>query len=91
MNTVKKSFLNDYRVQGNTVILISHDVETVAEHADRVILLGEGRVVVDSTTREALSNALLFSPQINRLAQFFHRFGLPPDILTVDEMMETIL
>ncbi len=84
------AFLNDYRAQGNTVILISHDVETVAEHADRVIMLSEGRVVVDSTTQEVLSNALLFSPQINRLAQFFHRYDLPSDILTVDEMLKVL-
>jgi len=66
-------------------------VETVAEHADRVILLSEGKVVVDSPSREALSNALLFSPQINRLAQFFRKYHLPSDILTVDEMLEAIL
>ena len=84
------AFLDDYRTQGNTVILISHDVETVAEHADRVILLSEGRVIVDGTTREVLSNALLFSPQINRLAQFFHRFDCPSDILTIDEMLKVL-
>ena len=84
-------FLNEYRAEGNIVILVSHDVETVAEHADRVILLSEGKVVVDSPSREALSNALLFSPQINRLAQFFRKYHLPSDILTVDEMLEAIL
>ncbi len=84
------TFLDDYRAQGNTVVLISHDVETVAEHANRVVLLSEGRVIVDSTTREVLSNALLFSPQINRLAQFFHRYHLPSDILTVEEMLQVL-
>jgi energy-coupling factor transport system ATP-binding protein len=67
-------FLNEYRSQGNTVILVTHDVETVAEHADRVILLSEGKVVVDGNKREVLSKALLFSPQINRLVQAFEKY-----------------
>jgi len=83
-------FLSEYRRKGNTVILVSHDVETVAEHADRVILLSEGEIVVDADKRSALSRALLFSPQINRLAQAFEKYGLPGDTLTVDEVMSFI-
>jgi energy-coupling factor transporter ATP-binding protein EcfA2 len=44
------SFLDDYRRRGKTVIMVSHDVETIAECTDRVVLLSEGRVVV--ATRE---------------------------------------
>jgi len=84
------SFLEEYRERGNTVILVTHDVETVAEHADRVILLGEGRVVVDGDKREVLSRALLFSPQINRLVQAFEKYGLPHNILTVDEALDIL-
>ncbi|MDO8491032.1 MAG: energy-coupling factor transporter ATPase [Dehalococcoidia bacterium] len=83
-------FLRDYRSKGNTVVLISHDVETVAEYADRVALLSEGRVVVDGDKRSVLSHALLFSPQINRLAQAFAAYGAPGDILTVDEALELL-
>jgi energy-coupling factor transport system ATP-binding protein len=81
------AFLNEYRESGNTVILVSHDVETVVEHADRVILLSEGRVVVDGDKRSVLSRALLFSPQINRLVQGFDKYGVPGDILSVDEAL----
>jgi energy-coupling factor transport system ATP-binding protein len=84
------NFLNDYRKRENTVILVTHDVETVAEYADRVILLSEGRVVVDGNRRDTLSKALLFSPQINRLAQAFSRYGIADNILTVDEMISQL-
>ena len=84
------SFLNEYRSQGNTVILVTHDVETVAEHADRVILLSEGKIVVDGDKREVLSKALLFSPQINRLVQAFEKYGVPGDILTADEALNLL-
>ena len=84
------AFLNEYRSQGNTVILVTHDVEMVAEHADRVILMSEGKVVVDDNKREVLSKALLFSPQINRLVQAFTEYGVPEDVLTVDEALDLL-
>jgi energy-coupling factor transporter ATP-binding protein EcfA2 len=80
-------FLNEYRAEGNTVILITHDVEIVAEYADRIILLSEGRVIVDGEKHQVLSQALLFSPQINRLAQSFERYGVSNKILTVSEAL----
>jgi energy-coupling factor transporter ATP-binding protein EcfA2 len=80
-------FLNAYRAEGNTVILITHDVEIVAEYADRVILLSEGKVIVDGEKHQVLSQALLFSPQINRLAQSFERYGVSNKILTVSEAL----
>lgn len=83
-------FLNGYQKQGNIVILVTHDVETVAECADRVILLSEGRVVVDGNKRDVLSKALLFSPQINRLAQAFGKYGVADNTLTVDEMISQL-
>ncbi len=83
-------FLNGYREKGNTVVLVTHDVETVAEYADRVILLSEGRIVVDGNKRDVLSRALFFSPQINRLVQAFEKYGVPNDILTVDEALDIL-
>lgn len=80
------AYLEAYRREGNTVILVTHDVEMVARYVDRVILLSEGRIVVDGSRREVLSKALLFSPQINRLVQAFEKYGVPKDVLTVDEL-----
>jgi len=84
------SYLDDYRRRGNTVIMVSHDVETIAECAQRVVLLSEGRVVVVGSKREVLSKALLFSPQINRLAQALSGYGVADTTLTVSEMLEQI-
>jgi len=83
-------FLDDYRRKGRTVIMVSHDVETIAECAERVVLLSEGRVVVEGGKREVLSKALLFSPQINRLAQALGGYGVADTTLTVSEMLEQI-
>jgi len=80
-------FLDEYRRDGRAVILVTQDVELAAEHADRVILLNEGRIVAEGNKREVLSGALLFSPQINRLAQSLRNQGFPQDILTADEVL----
>ena len=83
-------FLREYAGRGNTVILVTHDVETVAEYADRVVLLSNGEIVADGNKRQVLSQALLFSPQINQLVQAFTEYGIPDDILTVAELLEII-
>jgi energy-coupling factor transport system ATP-binding protein len=84
-------FLDGYRRQGNAVILVSHDVEVVAEYVDRVVLMSEGGIVVDGNKHDVLSNALLFSPQINRLVQAFEEYGVPSNILTVQEALDILL
>jgi len=91
LKTGLMSFLNEYRDGGRVVILVTQDVEMVARYVDRVILLSEGQVVVDGSRREALSEALLFSPQMNRLAQSLRGYGVPGDILTADEMAEVVM
>jgi energy-coupling factor transporter ATP-binding protein EcfA2 len=83
-------FLDRYRINGRAVILVTQDVEMVAEFSDRVVLLSEGKIVVDGPKREVLSRALLFSPQINRLAQALKSYGVPDDILTAEEMIEAL-
>jgi energy-coupling factor transport system ATP-binding protein len=84
------SYLDDYRKEGGVVILVTQDVETVAEYGDRVILLSEGRIVVDGAKRDLLSQALLFSPQINRLAQSLSHYGVSSTLLTADELLKTV-
>jgi energy-coupling factor transporter ATP-binding protein EcfA2 len=83
-------FLDQYRREGRAVILVTQDVEIAAEFSDRVVLLSEGRIVVDGLKRAVLSRALLFSPQINRLAQALRSYGVPDNILTAEEMIEAL-
>jgi energy-coupling factor transport system ATP-binding protein len=53
--------------EGRTVIMATHDVELAAACADRVVLLGEGQVVVDGPARQVMSDSQVFSSQINKL------------------------
>jgi energy-coupling factor transport system ATP-binding protein len=83
--------LKSYQENGGTILLISHDIELVAEFGERVILMSEGKIVADGTKHEVLANSLHFSPQINRLVQPFCKYGLSSDILTVNEVMQGFL
>ncbi len=80
--------------QGQTIIMITHDMRIVASYAHRVIVMADGRILADGTPREIfsrpdiLARADLQPPQISRIAQALAKYGVPPDILTVDEAVE---
>jgi energy-coupling factor transport system ATP-binding protein len=76
-------FLAEQCRQGKTVIMSTHDVELVARCADRVVILGEGQVVVDGPVRAVMTESLVFSSQINKLFRD-SRF------LTVEDALEGI-
>lgn len=42
--------------QGTAVVLASHDLELVAQHSDRVLLLRDGRVAATGQTRQVLTD-----------------------------------
>ncbi|MDI6907875.1 MAG: ATP-binding cassette domain-containing protein [Thermoanaerobacterales bacterium] len=54
-------------VRGKTVVLASHDIDFVAEWADRVAFLSGGRVLDEGPAREILARSPFFSPQVARL------------------------
>jgi energy-coupling factor transporter ATP-binding protein EcfA2 len=75
------AFLQREKAQGRTIIMATHDVELVAECADRVVLLGDGQVVVDGPARQVMSESLVFSSQINKLFR-------DPALLTMEDVLE---
>lgn len=61
------ALLSALKVAGHAIMLVTHDVELVATCADRIVLLGNGEVVVTGTPRELLNSSLIFSSQIGKL------------------------
>lgn len=61
------AILLQLRQQGRAILLATHDVELAARCADRVLLLGEGQVVVDGPTRQVMTGSLVFASQVNKL------------------------
>ncbi len=73
-------FLQQEKARGRTIVMATHDVELVASCADRVVLLGDGQVVVDGPARKVMSESLVFASQINKLFR-------DPDLLTVEDVL----
>lgn len=62
------------REEGMTVIVAEHEVEVLAEYADRIVVLHEGRIAMQGTPAEVLSRVAeldalgLRSPQVTEFA-----------------------
>lgn len=59
--------LQDLRARGVTILMATHDVELVARCADRIVLMGNGEIVADGTTRQVMSESIVFGSQVSKL------------------------
>lgn len=89
--------LRQWNAAGRTIIIITHDMQIVAEFAQRTVVMAQGRVLADGPTRQVLTDqpmlaqAFIQAPQITRLAQRLNgRFQMPRDILTVKEFLAAL-
>lgn len=83
--------------QGKTIVIITHNMKTIGNHCDRVIVMNNGHIILDGNPREVfvqrekLLEADILSPQVTRLGQnLADAYGCPSDILTVEEMVEVL-
>ncbi len=81
-------FLIGYCEGGKAVVLITHDVETVARHADRVLLLDNGRVHADGPRRAVLAASEVFRPAVNAFVRGFFDDEESEAFMTVDDVAE---
>ena len=83
--------------EGITVIIITHYMEETVD-ADRVVVMDEGRVVMDGTAKEIFSRVdellqyHMTVPQVTELAWELKKEGidLPDGILTPEEFVEAV-
>jgi energy-coupling factor transport system ATP-binding protein len=60
------ALLREWQAEGVSVLLVTHDVELVAQAADRVMILSHGQVIADDAP-QVLTASPLFAPQVARL------------------------
>jgi energy-coupling factor transporter ATP-binding protein EcfA2 len=60
------ALLQEWQAKGVSVLLVTHDVELVAQAADRVVILSQGQVIADDAP-QVLTASPLFAPQMARL------------------------
>ncbi len=76
--------LREVAGHGRAVLLTTHDVEFVAEAADRVLVMAGGEIVADGPTAAVVTASPAFAPQVAKalghglltVADVRHRFGV---------------
>ncbi len=92
-----RQFIVQMQAQGKTIVIVTHDVEFVAECNPRVMLMKEGRIVADGegrevlTTPEVLAQSSIVLPQIAQIFTKLTPLGLPKDVIDVYEAKEMLL
>ncbi|MCI6158922.1 MAG: energy-coupling factor transporter ATPase [Selenomonadaceae bacterium] len=84
--------------KGMGLVFVSHNMDDIARLADRVLILNQGRLVVDAPPREAFSDretlkiAGLQPPQAMQFEQMLEARGVPvrTDSLTLEETLQAV-
>jgi energy-coupling factor transport system ATP-binding protein len=83
--------------EGKTVVLITHEMKLVAEHANRVIVMAEGRIVLDSDPRGTFSDLALLKqskllpPPVTLLAHHLAIEDMSRGVFTPEELAFELL
>lgn len=86
-----RQFIVQLNGQGKTVVVVTHDVEFVAECNPRVVLMTGGQVIADGDAKSILTNttlaltASIVPPQITQIFLGLSELGLPSDVIDVPE------
>ncbi|MEM2690567.1 MAG: energy-coupling factor ABC transporter ATP-binding protein, partial [Candidatus Bathyarchaeia archaeon] len=89
-----RQFILQMNAQEKTVVVVTHDVEFVAECNPRVVLMRGGKIVADGEARKVLTNpeiveqASLVPPQIAQIFLNLSDLGFPRDVIDIYEAKE---
>ena len=92
-----RQFILQMQTQKKTVVIVTHDVEFVAECNPRVVLMREGKIVADGIGKEILTDPALLElssivlPQIAQVFTKLSPLGFPKDVIDIYEAKDIIL
>jgi len=92
-----RQFILQMQTQGKTVVIVTHDVEFVAECNPRVLLMKDAKVVADGegreilTAPEVLAQSSIVLPQIAQVFMKLEALGFPKNVIDVYEAKEIVL
>ena len=92
-----RQFVLQMRTQRKTVIIVTHDVEFVAECNPRILLMREGKIIADGEARailtkpDILEQASIVPPQIAQIFLQLPELNLPNDIIDIYEARTLLL
>jgi energy-coupling factor transport system ATP-binding protein len=91
-----RHFLMQLRTQGKTIIIVTHDVEFVAESQPKIVLMADGQIKAEGTTKKIMTNSEVLKlcsvakPEITRLFAMLCNHGLPEDVVDINEAYDLI-
>jgi energy-coupling factor transport system ATP-binding protein len=92
-----RQFILQMQTQGKTVIIVTHDVEFVAECNPRVVLMREGKIVADGEGKDILTDVKVIEqssivlPQIAQVFMLLGVAGLPKNVIDIYEAKTLLL
>jgi len=92
-----RQFIMQMQTQGKTVVIVTHDVEFVAECNPRVVLMREGKIVADGegkeilTNQEVLEHSSIVLPQIAQVFMHLQEPGMPKNVIDIYEAKALLL
>jgi len=86
-----RHFISNLHDQGRTIIIVTHDVEFVADCSPRIVLMSQSQIISDGDAKHILTDieltqkASIILPQIAELFRELSPLGLPYQVLDVHE------
>ena len=90
-------FIMQMQAQGKTVVIVTHDVEFVAECNPRVVLMKEGQIVTEGIGKDILTYPPILEvssivlPQIAQVFTKLSSIGFPKNVIDIYEAEKIIL
>jgi energy-coupling factor transporter ATP-binding protein EcfA2 len=87
-------WLRELHTGGRTILLVTHDMELVAQHAQRAVVLHDGRIVADDRPAaifeqpELIERASLDLPPVAALSAELAGLGMAAGVMTVEAFVD---
>ena len=92
-----QQFILQLNSQKKTVVIVTHDVEFVAECNPRVLIMNQGKILAEGiaekvlTDRKLVAQASIVPPQITQIFLELADLGLPTDVIDVHDAANILL
>jgi len=92
-----RQFILQMKTQRKTVVIVTHDVEFVADCNPRIVLMREAKIVADGEASKVLANpevlteASIVPPQITQVFMQLSHLGMPKEVIDLYEARRILL
>lgn len=92
-----RQFIMQMKTQGKTIVVVTHDVEFVAECTPRVVLMRDGHITADGEARtiltdlEVLTQASIVPPQVAQIFLSLHPKETPRNVIDIYQAREMLV